>query len=39
LRFHLGNDYYLLAGVEVPVTGPRNQSFAWAQTFWLSKVW
>ena len=39
LRFHLGNDYYLVAGVEVPVTGPKTQSFAWSPIFWLTKVW
>ena len=39
LRFHLGNNYYLVAGVEVPMTGPKNQSFTWAPTFWLTKVW
>ena len=38
-RFHLGNNYYLVAGVEVPMTGPKNQSFTWAPTFWLTKVW
>ena len=38
-RFHLGNDYFFLAGIEVPVTGPKNQSFAWAPTFWLLKLW
>jgi len=39
LRFHLGDNYYLSAGVEVPVTGPKNQSFTWAPIFWLTKVW
>jgi hypothetical protein len=38
-RFHLGNDYFFVAGVEVPMTGPKNQSFTWAPTFWLTKVW
>ena len=39
LRFHLGNDYYFLAGVEVPVTGPKTENFAYAPIFWISKVW
>jgi hypothetical protein len=38
LRFHLGNDYYLVAGVEVPVIESQNQSLAWGPTFWLMKV-
>jgi len=39
LRFHLGNDYYLTAGIEAPLTGPKNQSFTYSPIFWLSKVW
>lgn len=37
-RCHLGNDWYALGGVEVPVTGPRTQGFAWAPVAWLMKV-
>ena len=29
-RFHLGNNFYYVGGVEVPVTGPKNQSFAFS---------
>jgi hypothetical protein len=39
LRFHLANDYYLTTGIEVPLTGPRNQSFTYSPIFWLTKVW
>jgi hypothetical protein len=39
LRFHVGNSYYFSAGVEVPVTGPKNESFTWSPIFWLTKVW
>jgi hypothetical protein len=39
LRFHLGNDYYFSAGVEVPVTGPKTENFAFAPIFWITKVW
>jgi hypothetical protein len=39
LRFHLGAEYYLSAGVEVPVTGPKTQNFAWSPIFWITKVW
>ena len=39
LRFHLRHNYYLLSGIEVPLTGPTNQSFAWAPNFWFTKVW
>jgi len=38
-RCHLGNNWYLLGGVEIPVTGPRTQGFAWAPTNWLMKVY
>jgi hypothetical protein len=36
-RCHLGNNWFILAGVEVPLTGPRTQSFAWAPEFQLVK--
>lgn len=39
LRFHVGNNYYFSAGVEVPVTGPKNENFTWSPIFWLTKVW
>ncbi len=39
LRFHVGNNYYISAGVEVPVTGPKTANFAFAPTFWLTKSW
>ncbi|MFO0869817.1 MAG: hypothetical protein U0935_12865 [Pirellulales bacterium] len=39
IRVHLGNNYYFLAGIETPVTGPKNQSFAWSPDFWFTKVW
>jgi hypothetical protein len=39
LRFHLGNDYNFSAGVEVPVTGPKTENFAFAPIFWITKVW
>ena len=38
LRFHLGNDYYFVAGIEVPMTGPKNQNFTWAPNFWLTEA-
>jgi hypothetical protein len=38
-RFHLTHDYYFTAAVEVPVTGPKNQSFAFGPIIWLVKVW
>ena len=38
-RFHLTNDYYSTAGIEVPVTGPKSQSFTYSPIFWLVKVW
>jgi hypothetical protein len=37
-RNHLGRDWYLLGGVEVPVTGPDSQSFDYEPNFWLMKV-
>lgn len=39
LRFHVTNDYYISAGIEVPLTGPKNQSFTYSPIFWLTKVW
>jgi hypothetical protein len=39
LRFHVGNNYYFSAGVEVPVTGPKTENFAFAPTFWITKSW
>jgi hypothetical protein len=36
-RCHLGNNWFVLAGVEVPVTGPRTQGFAWAPEFQVVK--
>jgi hypothetical protein len=39
LRFHLANDYYFTTGIEVPLTGPKNQSFTYSPIFWLTKVW
>jgi hypothetical protein len=39
LRFPLVNDYYFMAGIEVPLTGPKNQNFTYSPIFWLSKVW
>ena len=39
LRIHLGKNYYVLGGIEVPLTGPKNQNFAWAPNFWFTKVW
>jgi len=39
LRFHLGNNFYYVGGVEVPLSGPKNENFAWAATSWLVKVW
>jgi len=38
-RVHLGSGYYFLGGVEVPVTGPKTQNFAYSPIFWLTKVW
>ncbi len=38
-RFHLGNDYFFLAGIEVPVTGPKNKNFARGPSFVITKVW
>ena len=39
LRFHVGNNYYFSAGVEAPVTGPKNENFTWSLNFWLTKAW
>jgi hypothetical protein len=39
LRFHLANNYYFITGIEVPLTGPKNQSFTYSPIFWLAKVW
>jgi hypothetical protein len=38
-RFHLGNNYYFTAGLEVPLTGPKDMSFAYSPIFWIVKVW
>ena len=38
-RVHVGNNYYLLGGAEVPMTGPKTASFDWAPILWFSKVW
>ena len=38
-RFHLANNYYFIAGIEVPLTGPKDQSFTYSPIFWLAKVW
>jgi hypothetical protein len=35
----VGNNYYFSAGVEVPVTGPKNENFTWSTIFWLTKAW
>ena len=39
LRFHLANNYYFIAGIEVPLTGPKDQSFTYSPIFWFAKVW
>ena len=39
LRFHLANNYYFIAGIEVPLTGPKDQSFTYSLIFWLAKIW
>ncbi len=39
LRFHLANNYYFIAGIEVPLTGPKDQNFTYSPIFWLAKVW
>lgn len=36
-RFHIQNNYYFSAGVEVPVTGPKIDNFAFAPMFWITK--
>jgi hypothetical protein len=28
-----------MGGIEVPLTGPKDQSFTYSPIFWLSKVW
>lgn len=38
VRFYLGNNWYVLGGVEVPVTGPRTQGFAWSSVGQLVKA-
>ena len=38
-RSHLGNDWYFTGGVEVPITGPKTQNFAWSPIFWLTKLY
>ena len=38
-RNHLGNNWYTLGGIQIPVTGPKSQNFGWAPTFWLLKVY
>ena len=37
VRAHLGNEWYFLGGVEVPLIAPKSQSFAWAPIFVLMK--
>ena len=37
VRTYLGNEWYALAGVEVPLIGPKTQSFAWAPILVLMK--
>jgi hypothetical protein len=39
VRFHLTNDYYFTAGIEVPLTGPKDLSFTYSPILWLVKVW
>ncbi len=39
LRFHLANNYYFIAGIEVPLTGPKDQNFTYSPIFWFAKVW
>jgi hypothetical protein len=38
-RFHLANNYYFSAGIEVPLTGPKSQNFTYSPIFWIVKVW
>jgi len=35
----LANNYYFTTGIEVPLTGPKNQNFTWSPIFWLTKAW
>jgi hypothetical protein len=37
-RYHLGNKWFVLGGVEVPLTGPRTQGFAWSAVFQVVKA-
>ncbi|HSF10206.1 MAG TPA: hypothetical protein VLA60_12390 [Nitrospirales bacterium] len=37
-RSHMGRDWYLLAGVEVPLTGPDSASFDYETNVWVMKV-
>ena len=39
LRLHLGNNYHFMAGIEMPLTGPKDQSFTYSPIFWFTKVW
>jgi hypothetical protein len=32
-------NYYFMAGIEVPLTGPKDQNFTYSPIFWLSKAW
>ena len=36
---HLANDYYFMAGIEMPLTSPKDQNFTYSPIFWLTKVW
>ncbi len=38
-RSYIGCDWYLLGGVEVPVTGPPSESFDYESNVWVMKVW
>jgi hypothetical protein len=35
----MANSYYVIAGIEVALTGPRDQSFTYTPIFWLAKIW
>jgi hypothetical protein len=37
-RSHMGRDWYLLGGVEVPLTGPDSASFDYEPNVWVMKV-
>jgi hypothetical protein len=39
LRTHLGNNWYFLIGVDVPVTGPKSLNYAWGPIVWFMKVY